>query len=330
MLEPEGEGPFPAVVLISGMGPKDRDSLMGGHKPFAVLADHLTKNGIAVLRFDKRGVGKSTGTYDLNITSKDLAGDVIAGVNFLKTQTTIDPKKIGLIGSSEGGMIAPMIATQCTDIAFIALMAGVVETNARLTVKQATAQMRADGASEELLSHDHVLRTQIFDIIRLVENPKKAQLLCMDAVNAYIKNLPKELKEESENIHFAFTHNKAVVMVDMFNSPWYRFFLTYNPVEALKKITVPLLALNGSLDHIIPCRRSLSLIAKTLIKAGNQRVTTIEMRNMNHQFQTCKTGAISEYTEIEETIAPQVLDILAQWIKEQTTKAEVIKEEEVV
>ncbi len=317
---PEGDGPFPAVVLISGMGPKDRDASMCGHKPFGVLADHLTKHGIAVLRFDKRGVGQSTGTYDMSLTSKDFAEDVLVGVNFLRKHKAIDAKKIGLIGSSEGGMIAPMVATESKDIAFIVLMAGVIETNTRLAVKQAAAQMRADGASEALLSRDFIIRSQVFDIIRLVDKPKLAKQQCMDAMATYLKTLPKEETTASEHVHFAFTESKAEMMVDMFNSPWYRFFFSHNPVEVLKKITVPVLALNGSLDHIVPCRRSLSLIAKTLIKAGNRRVTTIEMPKMNHQFQTCKTGAIKEYAEIEETIAPHVLEVIGQWIHEQTTE----------
>lgn len=316
---PQGDGPFPGVILISGMGPKDRDSSMGGHKPFAVLADHLTRNGIAVLRFDKRGVGKSTGTYDLSITSKEFAADVLAGVKFFRRHPSIDRKKIGLIGSSEGGMIAPMVATECADISFLVLMAGVVETNAKLAVKQAGAQMRADGASEGLLSRDYALRTAILETIRQEPNIKTAKQLCMATLEEYFKNLPADIAQEAEQIHFAFTHAKAEQMIGMFNSPWYRFFLNYNPVEMLKKVTVPVLAINGDLDHIVPSKRSLNLILKTLNKAGNNKVTTTEFPHMNHQFQTCQTGAIKEYTALEETIAPQVLDTIAEWIKEKTT-----------
>lgn len=312
---PQGSGPFPAVILISGMGPKDRDASMCGHKPFAVLANHLTNNGIAVLRYDKRGVGSSTGIYSANLTSQDFADDAAHLVTYLSSRQEINPQKIGLLGSSEGGMIAPMVATQTNNVAFIILMAGVVETNINLAVKQAAAQMRADGASEELINRDFIIRSQIFDIIRLVSNPAKAKLQCMQALETYFKSLPEALKTEAEHIHFALTHSKADMMIDMFNSPWYRFLFSYNPVETLKKVTVPVLGIYGSNDHIVPCRRSLSLIAKTLTKAGNSHVTTLEMPNMNHQFQTCKTGSLKEYAEIEETIAPLALETITEWIK---------------
>ncbi len=315
---PQGQGPFPAVILIAGMGPKDRDASMLGHKPFLVLADHLTKHGIAVLRFDKRGVGKSTGTFNTSITSQDFANDVIAGIECLKTRPDINTKKIGLIGSSEGGMIAPMVATQSSEIAFIVLMAGVIETNAKLAIKQSMAQMRADGASEEFIARDYSLRAQIMPVIMHENNPKIAKELCMEVIKQHLALQPEAHKLEAETIPFAFTQAKSEKMFDMFNSPWYRFFFSYNPVETLKKVTVPVLALNGTLDHIVSCRRSLSLIAKTLKNAGNQNVTTIELPGLNHGFQTCVTGAIKESAIIEETIAPNVLDTIAEWIIKQT------------
>lgn len=319
LTQPQGNGPFPAVILIAGMGPMDRNASMAGHKLFWVLADHLTNNGIAVLRFDKRGVGKSTGTFSHQLISKNFADDVVAGVEFLKTCNDIDSKKIGLIGISEGGMIAPMVAIACKDIAFIVLMAGVIETNAKLAAKQATAQMAADGASEEFLAKDRSLRSQIAPIIMEHTDIKKTKHMCMAIIDKYLDQQSEAEKLEAEKLSFAFTSAKAEVMVNMYNSPWYRYLLSYNPVETLKKVTVPVLALHGTLDHIISSKRALSLIAKTLNKAGNKQVTIVELPGLNHAFQTCETGAISEYATTEETIAPKALDTITQWIVSLTT-----------
>jgi len=312
---PNGQGPFPAVLLISGMGPNDRDyTMFNGNKLFLVLADYLTQKGIAVLRYDKRGVGKSTGTFNLTVTSKDFAGDALAGVEYLKSRKEIDTTKIGLIGHSEGGMIAPMVAAESPDVAFVVSMAGPVATGVDDVVAHAALQLRADGASEELIALDGPMRRKMLDrAVHELDYDKAAQQ--MHAIIAeYLKTLPETQKTESEKFLFAITQANANDMIQMFNSPWYRYFLTYNPVATLKKIKIPVLAINGNLDFIASSHIMLPIIARALKDAGNNDYTVTELPQLNHWFQTCKTGAMMEYGAIKEVISPLALDTMSEWI----------------
>ncbi|HBS48416.1 TPA: alpha/beta hydrolase [Candidatus Dependentiae bacterium] len=316
---PNQTGHFPAVILVAGLGPHDRDNNMMGHKRFLVLADYLTRNGIAVLRFDKRGVGKSTGDYAV-ATSRDFADDVIAGIKYLKTRKEIDPNKIGLIGHSEGGMIACMLAAESKDVAFLVSMAGVVQTDVDDLVMQTAKQLKADGASEELLAQDHKLRMQILTIVKQELNIEVAKVKLQKLMNDYCAQLPENLKKESDNIPFAITKSKIDSMVEAFNSSWYRYFLNCNTAEMLKKIVVPVLALNGDRDWIVSSNPSLEITSDSLKAAGNLDYKTVELHNLNHTFQTCKTGSLAEYGTIEETIAPEALKIILDWILAKTNK----------
>jgi hypothetical protein len=173
---PRAQGPFPAVLLIAGMGPVDRNGEgYYGLKPLLVLADYLTRHGIAVLRFDKRGVGKSTGTFDTTVTCPDLADDVLAGIEFLKSCKTINPHQIGLIGHSEGGLVAAMVTAQSNDVAFVILMSGAVVNQTHSLVEHAAFQLRADGATEHMIQHDGLIRAQILDILKTESDTAKAE-----------------------------------------------------------------------------------------------------------------------------------------------------------
>jgi uncharacterized protein len=322
---PQAGGPFPAVLLISGMGPNDRDYTTCGHKLFLVLADYLTRQGIAVLRVDKRGVGKSTGTFDTTVTSKDFAEDVRAGVAYLKTHPDINAKQIGLIGHSEGGMIASMVAANNSDIAFMISMAGAFATHSENAAEQTASQLRADGASQALIDQDRTLHTQILAIVTHEQNSSVAEQRMRELFATYWKQLPEDLKSEAEKFHFALSNTNAEEVLHMFNSPWYRFLLAYKPLESLKDVTAPVLAINGSLDWI-SSSKTLSGIATTLEKAGNSSYTTTEFLGLNHHFQSCKTGALHEYEQLEQTLAPNVLQLIAHWISEHTsTKLDNIK-----
>lgn len=309
---PQAQGPFPAVLLISGMGPNKRDNDMMGHKMFLVLADYLTRQGIAVLRYDKRGVGKSTGTFDLTITSEDFADDALAGVNYLKNRKEINAKQMGLIGESEGGLIAAMVTVCSPDISFLVLMAPAVAMSTDNIVEHVAMQLRADGASEQLITLDGPMRRQVMTIaINEVDHDKAAQQ--MHAVIAqYLKELPAEI--ESEKLLFAITQSNAQAVISMFNSPWYRYLLVCNPAATLKQITIPVLAINGSHDLVTSSHIIHPIIAQALKEAGNNDVTIRELPNLNHSLQTCKTGSLMEYGTTEETIAPIALRTIADWL----------------
>ena len=306
----------PAVILISGMGPNDRDYTMRGHKLYLELANHLANHGIAVLRFDKRGVGKSEGKFDLTLTSQDFANDVFAGIEYLKTREEINHNLIGLIGHSEGGMIAPIVASRSKDVSFLVLLAGVVTTDIDLNIEQVALQLRVDGATEEIIYNDSKLRKKLLEVVRNEKDSGVAEKQLCEIVKSYLQTLPGYLKKESVKFLFTINKNNYEKTIEMFNSPWYRFLLNYNPVETLKKINVPLLAITGDLDFITSSKISLSIIAKALKNSGNKNYKTVELPKLNHWFQTCKTGAMTEYGKTKETISPIALNLISKWILE--------------
>jgi pimeloyl-ACP methyl ester carboxylesterase len=310
---PAEEGVSPAVILIAGYGQNDRDYTLMKHKLFVVLAEHLTKLGLAVLRFDKRGVGKSTGDY-ASATSRDFADDVLAGIECLKTRKDIDASRIGLIGHSEGGMIASMLAAESKDVAFIVLMAGVVQTAVNDLVAQTAKQMKADGASDELLTQDRELRTHIFEIIKQEADAKVVKATLLTLMQDYWNHLPEPLKLESEKIPFAITESNINGMIDVFNSAWYRYFISCKPTGFLKQIKVPVLAIYGDCDWVTSSQPSIAVITKALKVAKNSNLTAIEFSNMNHWLQTCKSGALAEYSTIEEAISSVALKTISDWI----------------
>ena len=311
---PSRLGNFPVVLLVSGMGPNDRDYTMLGHKPFLVLADYLTRQGIAVLRVDKRGVGKSTGAFGAFVTSQDLARDVQAGIDYLKTRKEIDPNCIGLIGHSEGGMIATMVASQSPSVTFVILMAGVMTTAIEYVLEQVALQLKADGATKELIEHDTKVRKELLLAVKEQSDPDKAAAAMRAIMAAYFAALPATIKAESEQLIFAIKESNAEGMISFFNSAAYRYWLGHNPAKDLVILRVPVLAMNGDLDFVTVSRIHLPIIRKTLQQAGNRDVTIVEMAKMNHWFQSCATGAMIEYGALQETISPIVLKQIADWI----------------
>lgn len=307
---PRSGKPSPAVLLIAGSGPIDRNETVFGHKPFLVLADHLTKHGFVVLRVDKRGIGQSTGNYDI-ATTEDFAADALAGVEYLKTRQEVDAKRIGLIGHSEGGLIAPMIAIQSNDIAFIVLMAGPCVTGEAILYAQEALISRAMGVTEEQISHQLNFQKQVLSVIKNESDLEKAESLLREIIAKQLANLPKEEQQTSADAMEA--------QMKRCNSRWFRYYLTYDPTIALKHLKIPALVINGQLDSQVTPKQNLPVIAKIFEEAGNQNYRIIEFPKLNHFFQTCETGSILEYGKIEETIAPVVLDALSDWILETTT-----------
>jgi pimeloyl-ACP methyl ester carboxylesterase len=295
---PQGKGPFPAVVLITGSGPQDRDESLMGHKPFLILSDYLTRHGIAVLRADDRGVGKSTGVFS-NATTADFATDTEAGITYLKTRPEVDPHKIGLIGHSEGGVIAPMIAARNKDVAYIVMMAGTGVPGDEVIVGQTEAIELASGAKPEEAAKAAAARREMN---RLVETEKDEAVLKQKLRDVMAGDAPAGQEE---------------LGISQVTSPWFRYFLTYDPATALRKVTCPVLVLNGSLDKQVLPDQNLPAIRKALEEAGNKHFEIDELPGLNHLFQTAKTGSPMEYAQIEETMSPVALDKMATWIAKQ-------------
>jgi pimeloyl-ACP methyl ester carboxylesterase len=291
---PQGSGPFPAVVLIAGSGPQTRDENVFGHAIFLVLADHLTRHGIAVLRYDKRGLGQSTGNYAA-ATSGDFAADADAGVNYLKTRPEIDAKRIGLIGHSEGGVIAPMVAESDPAVAFLVLMAGSGVPGDQIIMAQSKAIAAAAGASEVALAAGAVIERRFLDAVMSAKDQNSAELAVREVFM-------------SAGISAAAIDAQAKAAA----SDWYRFFLSYDPAPALRRLRLPILAIIGAKDLQVPADQNLPALREALKSDNDAEV--LELPGLNHLFQTALTGAPSEYGEIEETLSPTALDLITQWI----------------
>lgn len=306
---PRTDVPAPAVVLISGSGPQDRNESLMGHKPFLVLADHLTRQGIAVLRFDDRGVAKSKGNFAA-ATSEDFATDVLAGIAYLKTRKEIDAKKIGLIGHSEGGLIAPICAAQSSEVAFIVLMAGPGVTGEEILYEQAALISRAGGAPDAAIAENRKIQEQMFAVIKAEKDVTSAEKKLQAIVATALELVPEAQRKTVEGA--------LTAQVKSVNTAWFRFFLTYDPRTALRQVKVPVLALNGELDLQVPPKQNLPEITKALKAASNKNFKAVELPKLNHLFQTAKTGGPGEYAQIEETIAPTALQQMSDWIAQQT------------
>jgi fermentation-respiration switch protein FrsA (DUF1100 family) len=305
---PQKGGPFPAVLLITGSGPQDRNETVAGHKLFLVIADHLTRQGLAVMRVDDRGVGGSTGNL-IDSTSEDLAGDVLAGVEFLKNHGNIDSKKIGLLGHSEGGVIAPLAASQSEDVAFIVLLAGTGITGEEILYAQAALIAEARGVNQEVIANNMALQKKIFEVLKKEKNPPAAEEQLRSILKESFASLDKQTQKAMGNVEA-----RIQAEIDKVNNRWWRFFLTYDPTTALRKVRCPVLALNGKKDLQVPYQQNLQAIEGALRSGGNKDFTTRTLSDLNHLFQHAETGSPAEYATIEETISPAVLEIISDWI----------------
>ncbi len=298
------------MILISGSGAQDRDETIFRHQPFLVLADMLTRRGVAVLRVDDRGVGGSSGNISSS-TSEDFAGDVEAGIALLKSRGDIDGRKIGLMGHSEGGIIAPIVAARSRDVAFIVLLAGTGLPGDEIVLLQARLIGKAMGASDKDLDKQQDMQERFFKIMKTETDPKKAGVALREELKKLLGELSPEDRKKAGDIETQVENELKKV-----ESPWFRFFLSFDPRPTLAKVQCPVLALNGEKDLQVPPKENLEEISKAIKSGGNTRVTTKQLPGLNHLFQTCKTGAVSEYAEIEETIAPAALQVIGDWISE--------------
>lgn len=309
---PKEGGPFPAVLLITGSGPQNRDEELMGHKPFLLWADYLTRRGIAVLRVDDRGVG-GTGGKPGESTIEDHAGDALAGIEYLKSRSDINPKKIGLMGHSEGGLVAPAAAVTSDDVSFIVLLAGTGVVGEEILYSQGKLIAKAAGASDEGIAQNQALQKKIFTIVKENEDSPAAAAKLAATITEAAATLTDEQKKVVEaNASLAEQQLKMVL------TPWFRHFLTYDPKPVLQKVKCPVLAINGENDLQVDPKLNLPPIEAALKTAGNTDYTVKELPGLNHLLQSSKTGAISEYQQIEETINPAALELVGEWLVKRT------------
>ncbi|TVQ10788.1 MAG: alpha/beta fold hydrolase [Bacteroidetes bacterium] len=302
---PKKQGPFPAVVMITGSGPQNRDEEILGHRPFLVIADHLTRNGIAVLRFDDRGVAESEGDF-ASATSWDFVTDVEAAVSFLRTRPEIDRAHIGLMGHSEGGIIAPIVASRNPDnVGFIVLLAGTGVRGDKLLLEQQRLIFEVMDMSAEEIERNRIINTRAFEMIQQIEDT--------EILKPALQSLLTEKIADSD-IPSGLTRDMYLQqLMAQTTNPWMLTFLRLDPAPYLEKVQCPVLAVNGSNDLQVP-PSNLQAIEAALNRGGNHHVTVKEFPGLNHLFQECETGAPSNYATIEQTFAPQVLEKMSSWI----------------
>lgn len=295
---PPGKGPFPAAALIAGSGPHGRDETVMGHKPFLVLSDYLTRHGIVVLRYDKRGIGQSGGNY-ASATTAEFADDAEAAFNYLRSQPEVNPGKVGLIGHSEGAVIAPMVAARDGKVAFVVMMAGTGVPGDQVLVEQNLLISEAMGMSQDKAEKQAAEEREVLALVKsqpdnsVVENQVRLKLA---------GKVPEA---------------ELGTQVKMLISPWFRYFISYDPAASLRKVACPVLVLSGEKDLQVPPKQNLPAIRSALEAAGNKHFEIDELPGLNHLFQPAKTGSPAEYAAIEETMSPVALDKIATWVLKQ-------------
>jgi hypothetical protein len=306
---PPGDGPFPAAVLISGSGPQNRDEEIMGHKPFLVLADFLARNGIMTLRYDDRGTAGSGGDFAAS-TTYDFSNDAEAAWSFLRSQPETNAHLCGMIGHSEGGMIAPIVAARNPVIGFLVLMAAPGTPTDMLLLKQARLISEAQGASEKEIRLTEKSNKEIFRVLKYEENETTARKLVRQTLIALSDSLTPDGSQLEESMQ-----QQLLLSVDQLFSPWFLNFIRFDPAIYLKQVKCPVLAINGSKDRQVPAAENLDGIEKNLKAAGNDNTKIVLFDGLNHLFQTAETGSPAEYATIEETLAPQVMQTISDWIQ---------------
>lgn len=306
---PKGKKKHPVAVLISGSGPQNRDEELMGHKPFLVLADYLSTNGIAVLRYDDRGIAESEGDFK-TATSFDFATDVDAAITYLKTRKDIDSNKIGLIGHSEGGLIASIVASKNNDVAFIISLAGTGVVGSEVMLTQSWEIAKQLGATNATLKFNDTISKIVYNVIKTETDTSQVKLKIETELKAY--------RENNASSPFVLYINDQLIskFTSVANNKWLTTFIRTNPQDYYSKTNCPVLALNGSKDMQVLPKLNLDGIEKGLKKANNKDVTTKELEGLNHLFQISETGNPNEYGEIEETFSPKALGIIRDWILE--------------
>jgi len=298
---PRTAGPFPTILLLAGSGPHDRDETLAGHKPFLVLADALTRNGYAVLRYDKRGIANSTGDY-ASATTEDFASDAEASITYLKTRPDLNMKKFGVIGHSEGGIIAPMLAVRNPQqISWLVLLAAPALKGEETLLLQSKLIAQASGLSDAQISGSLAFDRQAYYLVRQEHDSAALEKKLNDLVR--VSGMAGQLPPPA-----------LQSQIRLISSPWFRFFLDYDPAATVKKVTCPVLALDGDKDLQVPSKENLPVIQAALEAGENKSFEVMEMPGLNHLFQRSETGAPSEYGVIQETFSPEAINKILTWI----------------
>jgi dienelactone hydrolase len=305
ILMPAGAGPFPAVVMVTGSGPQNRNEELLGHKPFLVITDYLARHGIASLRYDDRGIAGSTGNFAAS-TSADFANDAQAAVAFLRKQPGIASGHVGIIGHSEGGLIAPIVAARDTNVAFIVLLAGPGLPGDSILLLQGELIAKASGAPQAMIDTNLAVNTRLYAAVKGASDSADAVARVNSVTDRMVASLPAAQQSQART---QLQTVKAQVL-----APWMQYFLKYDPRTALRQVRVPVLALGGSLDLQVPPKQDLAAIDTALTRAGNRDHEVKELPGLNHLFQPAKSGSPSEYATIDETFSPTALRIVADWI----------------
>jgi alpha/beta superfamily hydrolase len=311
---PEGTGPFPAAVMITGSGPQNRDEEILNHKPFAVIADYLTKKGFVILRVDDRGVEKTNGKFG-EATSEDFAKDVNTSLDYLLSRPEVDKKKTGLIGHSEGGMIAPMVATERNDINFIVLLAGPGVKIIDLMAEQNVAFLEKSGISETATASFRPFYKKIVTQIITAQDTAAAKKAVWSQLDTWVTKTKKPIVEE---LGFKTSKDKEDYvnsMVSQTYTPWFKYFMAFDPRPYLEKLNCSVLAINGDKDIQVISKQNLPGIEAALKKSKAKNYEIKEIPGLNHLFQTCKKCTAQEYGELEETFSPVALQLIADWLE---------------
>jgi pimeloyl-ACP methyl ester carboxylesterase len=301
---PKGPGPFAAAVLIAGSGPHDRDESLANHKPFLILSDFLTRQGIAVLRYDKRGIGMSTGSAD-KATTKDLTSDAESAIAYLKSRKDIGPGKIGLIGHSEGAMIAPSLAAHSQDIPWLILLAAPATKGEDTLLNQSELIARAGGLGDAEVGASLDFDKQAYTLIREEKDPD----VLMGKLHALVKQSGLDTQLPAAALE---------PQLRMMTSPWFHYFLDYDPMPNLRNVKCPVLALYGEKDLQVPPKINLPLLQKAFADSGNAQADVRQLPELNHLFQHAFSGSPTEYPAIEETFSPEALNLIADWLLPRT------------
>ena len=310
---PEGEGPFPAALMITGSGAQNRDEAIMGHRPFLVIADYLTRHGVAVLRVDDRGVGGSSGNV-MQATIADNAGDARAGVSFLATHPKVDAERIGLIGHSEGGWVAPAAAARSDEVAFIVTLAGPAVTGEAIRHAQDSLMLLASGLPPHYITANRTVSAAIYAALRSTPDDSLALVRMVEAATSTAAALPAQQRAAWDSVQALADTAQQLRSLRLATTVWFRYLLDYDPVPHLREVDVPVLALYGAKDLQVPPHQSVPVLRDAL--AHNPDVTIRVFPELNHLFQHAETGLPAEYGRIEETFAPEALEVIARWIKE--------------
>lgn len=311
---PESGAPHPAVVMITGSGPQNRDEELFGFKPFRMIADHLTRNGVAVLRYDDRGVGGSTGSVSES-TSEDFARDVVAAIDFLQKRNDIRPQRIGLIGHSEGGIVAPLAASMSDEVAFMVLVAGTSVSGAEILMEQGALIMRASGATEVDIEQQITFQKRTFEAIRSGDGWDELAADLETRLRESIAEMSDSQRNAITDVD-TFINTQTQAQLTALQTPWFRYFLDYDPAATLRRIDTPILALFGELDLQVPPAQNRGPMEQALRDGNHPDYTVRVLPQANHLFITATTGSPTEYAALEKVFVPEFLPLITEWILE--------------